>query len=253
MSIWNKVLLGLIFIAALAFFHAALRTLKTFQYWSNQANTFETKLKQVHADIDLLRRGDPNNPAAKIVGVQQLRFDLARMLMNRGRIWSNCTKKSVQLGSNGHLEVTLGCDDGSFSDKTLLYLFEEGNDQSPGKYLGEYAVKAIDNRNNTVVLVSTTLPTQIDRSNLQKSTMQCVLYEMLPADQHELFASLNEDLRKKFFPPDPDPGLSKAEQANWKNTLQNGGKWWLPDEFISGGAVVNGQRVDASSATTWRS
>ena len=41
MSVWNKILLGLFFIAVLVFFHAALRTLKTFDYWS-EADAFTT-------------------------------------------------------------------------------------------------------------------------------------------------------------------------------------------------------------------
>jgi hypothetical protein len=242
MSVWNKVLLGLFFVGVLVFFHAALRTVKTFDYWSKLANAYEGKIHAVHDQIVLLRRGDPEHPNTKIVGVQQLRFDLARMLANRGRIWPGCTKKNLQTGKDGHMEVTISTDEG-LSDKALLYLFEEGDDQSPGKYLGEYAVKAVDKNSNTVVLVSTTQPTQGERNSVQKSNMSWVLYEMMPADQHELFALLGDDLRKKFF-SEPDPGVSKAEQAKWKNTLQNGGKWWLPQDFALDGQTVNGKRFD---------
>ena len=170
----------------------------------------------------MLRNGDPDH---KIAGVQQLHFDLDRMLINRGRVWANCSKKNVQTGKDGRLEVTLSSDEG-VSDKSLLYLFEEGDDQSPGKYLGEYTVGSIDKNNNNVVLLGTTQPTPIEANNLRNSRMPWVLYEMMPADQHELFASLGDDLRKKFF-PEPEPGKAK--------------KWWLPDEFLMDGQVVNGK------------
>jgi hypothetical protein len=224
MSVWNKILLGLVLVGVLVFFHAALRTLKTFYYWSNQAAKFEAKLKSVHEEIALLRHGDPQG---KILGVQQLRFDLDRMLANRGRMWANCAKKSDVRVVNGFLNVTVTTDEGSFTDKTLLYLFEEGDDVSPGKYLGEYTVSSIDNNNNSIVLAGTTHPTRIEEANLRnsKSGMPWVLYEIMPADQHELFASLPEELRKKCFEPDP-----AAKTAPW-----------LPKEFALDGQMVDGK------------
>lgn len=223
MSVWNKILLGLIFAGVLVFFHAALRTLKTFDYWSKSADKLQRELKETRREITLLRDGDPEH---KIAGVQQLHFDLDRMLINRGRIWPSCTEKAVQIGKDGRAEVTLSSDEGSFPDKSMLYLFEEGNDQSPGKYLGEYTVGSINTKNNNVVLLGTTQATPMDVNNLRNSRMNWVLYEMMPADQHELFATLGDDLRKKFF-PDPEPGKPR--------------KGWLPDEFLMDGQAVNGK------------
>jgi hypothetical protein len=222
MSVWNKVLLFLVGVGALVFFHAALRTLKTFKSWSDLAAKDEREIKEARKAIDVLRDGDPVH---KIAGLQQLHFDLDRILINRGRIWANCSKKNVQFDKDGRLEVTLGSDEGGFSNKGLLYLFEEGDDQSPGKYLGEYTVGA-NGKNNDVILLGTAQPTPSEANNLRNSRMPWVAYEMMPADQHELFASLGEDLRKKFF-PEPEPGKAK--------------KWWLPDEFLMDGQVVNGK------------
>ena len=70
-----------------------------------------------------------------------------------------------------------------------------------------------------MILVSTTQPTQADRNKVQNSKMPWVLYEMIPADQHEMFASLGDDLRKKFF-PEPDPGLSKTSRPVEGNTTK---------------------------------
>ena len=259
MSIWNKVLLGLLAIASLVFFHAAIRTVKTFDYWSRQAAAFESKLKQVREDIVQLRTADHEHPLQdKTFGVQQLRFDLGRMVNNRGRIWANCQMKKVQPEKvnnvpTGRIEVQVSSDDPGISNKMLLYAFEEGDDPSTVKYLGEFAVKAINNPND-IGLVSTTQLTPLQEANLKNSSKApWVLYEMMPADQHlmrgekqellaehpeykdDLYATLPDDLRKKFF-PEPDPGLSKAEQDKWKKE-----KWWLPEEYVADGQVVNGK------------
>jgi hypothetical protein len=237
MSVWTKVLLGLVAVAALVFFHASLRTIKTFQHWSSKCNEFERRLADVRKDIVALRTADHEHPLDdKTFGVPQLRFDLGRMLTNRGRIWTNCQKKGMQQdkAGNGRWEATVTSDDAGYSDKMLLYAFEEGDDQAPGKYLGEFAVKAVS-QNNNIVLVSTTPLTQVEQKRLANSKSTWVLYEMMPSDQHELFASLPDDLRKKFF-PDPDPGLSKADQEKWKTE-----KWWLPEEYLLDGQIVNGK------------
>ena len=167
------------------------------------------------------------------------------MVNNRGRIWTNCQVKKVQPEvvngvKTGRTEVAVSSDDPGISDKMLVYAFEEGDEPSTVKYLGEFAVKAI-NQNN-VGMVSTTQFTKLQENNLAHSkAASWVLYEMMPADQHELFASLNDDLRKKFF-PDPDPGMSKAEQDKWKKE-----KWWLPEEYVVDGQVVAGQPFERKS------
>jgi hypothetical protein len=125
MSIWNKVLLGLLFIASLVFFHAAILTVKTFYYWSNLANSFEGKLKQVREDIVQLRTADHDHPLPnKTFGVQQLRLDLGRMVSNRGRIWANCQMKKVLPEvingvKSGRTEVNVSSDDPGPLIKTM--------------------------------------------------------------------------------------------------------------------------------------
>ena len=242
MNVWSKVVLFFLGIAVFVFFHAAIRTVKTFYYWSGQVAKFQADLERTRRETALLRTADHEHPLEdKTVGVQQLHFDLGRMITNRGRIWSNCQKKQVQKNGAqaGRTEVQVVCDEPGISDKMLLYAFEEGDDQSPGKYLGEFAVKAISQ--NNVLLVSTTPLTPIQEKTLSesKTTMPWVLYEVMPADQHELFASLPDELRKRYF-PDPDPGLSKAEQTRWKmpQYIDSKGKWWLPEEYATDAQTV---------------
>jgi hypothetical protein len=211
MSIWNKILLGLIFVASLGFFHAALRTVKTYQHWANKANDFEKTLKTCNAEILSLRTADHEHPRDdKTIGVQQLRIDLGRVLANRGRIWAKCEKQKAgpdpDLKNPGIIDVTLSTDESTpntFAKNMLVYAFEEGDDQSPGKFLGEYRVDLVSDKDKKVVLSSTTQMLKSTNpkvkflaDNVMESKGPWVLYETMPTDQDEAFANLPDDQKK---------------------------------------------------------
>ncbi|MGO9115945.1 MAG: hypothetical protein ACLP9L_42615, partial [Thermoguttaceae bacterium] len=151
-------MLGLIFVAALGFFHAATRTLQTYTYWSEKASKFESKLTKINEEIEKLRTADHEHPLDdKTIGVQQLRIDLGRALADRGRVWANWEKKKAATLPSGIMDVTISSQDpvpSAFTKNMLVYAFEEGDDQSVGKYLGEFRVDAVSQ--NQVVLASTT-------------------------------------------------------------------------------------------------
>ena len=67
-----------------------------------------------------------------------------------------------------------------------------------------------------------TRPTPIQLKTAKESKMPWVCYEMMPTDQHELFVTLQDDLKKKYF-PDPE-GSSKAEQEKWDTPPRR----WIP-------------------------
>jgi len=234
MSIWNKILLALIFIASLAFFHAAVRTVKTYQYWAKKTNDFEKTLKTRNAEIVALRTADHTHPLDdKTIGVQQLRVDLARVLANRGRIWPKCEKQKIGPDPDpknpGILDVTVSTDESTpntFVQNMLIYAFEEGDEQSPGKYLGEFRVALVSD--TKVVLASTTqMVKSVDpkvkslADNIYDSKGKWVLYEMMPTDQDEAFANF----------------------ADWPEEQ----KKWVSEEYrVAYDAKKDGPLVDAS-------
>ena len=92
MSIWNKVLVGLICVASLAFFYMAARTLKTHQHWRELARKYDRKIEQVRADNQRLIERDRNGPAPQL-GIRQLRIELSKLLLDRRRAWFKCDPK----------------------------------------------------------------------------------------------------------------------------------------------------------------
>jgi len=208
-------LLVLIAIASLGFFHAAARTVWTYKYWANKANDFERALEKRNKEIVSLRTADHEHPREdKTIGVDQLRIDLGRVLANRGRIWTKCEKQRAATVPSGITEVALSTDEANaFSDKMLVYAFEEGDDQSPGKYLGEFRVKQMSDKEKKVVLASTTQLVASLSKNVADSKGPWILYELMPTDEHEAFDNAQEK--------------------------------WVPEEFLRDGqADANGKKVE---------
>jgi hypothetical protein len=209
MSIWNKILLALIFLASLAFFHAAARTVKTYQHWANKADAFEKALQTTNAKIVSLRTADHEHPLEdKSIGVQQLRIDLGRVLANRGRIWLKCEKtKDPVTEKAGILGVSVNTEEsasGAFTKDMLLYVFEEGTEDSPGKYLGEFRVDQVSEKqiglaSTTQMVKSGDLKIKTLADNVNESKTPWVLYEMMPTDEHEAFENVPDD-EKKWIP-----------------------------------------------------
>ena len=67
MSIWNKVLIGLISVASLAFFYLAVRTLKTRQHWQDLAQRLELKRGNEPAANDSVTQGLHDMTSGRIV------------------------------------------------------------------------------------------------------------------------------------------------------------------------------------------
>jgi hypothetical protein len=209
MSIWNKILLGLIFVAALGFFHAATRTLYMYTYWAQSAGKFESKLIKLNEENKRLQTADRAHPLDnKTIGVQQLRIDLGRMMTDRGRVWAQWDKKKVVTLPSGITDVTVstqGAVPSAFTKNMLVYAFEEGDEKSAGKYLGEFRVDAVSS--DQIVLASTTQMVSSLAKNVADSKGPWVLYEMMPIDEHEVFASVPEDQKSTY----PDEFLKDGQ------------------------------------------
>ena len=82
MSVWNKVLLGVIGVALLPYFYLSARALKTQQYWESQAKQNEKRLKEVQEENRKLVEADklPNGN----LGIDAARRELYGVLIGAG-------------------------------------------------------------------------------------------------------------------------------------------------------------------------
>ena len=199
MSLWNKILLGLVALASLGFFYVAARTLKTQKSWREYVQVLQHKLVvQTEENRKLLESDQEGNK-----GIRRLSADLQRLLINRGRIWQKCEPGKVAASGQVAVNVEQAGGPGKISDKMVVYVFEEGDDQQPREYLGEFKITEL--AENKVTLAPTLTLTGREIKQLSGSKGPWTLYELMPADRHLAFADLSEDERRALFPKDVVP------------------------------------------------
>lgn len=178
MSIWNKILVGLIGVASLAIFYMAARTLKTHQHWQELALKHERKIEQVQKENEQTQ-----------AGVRQLRLELNKLLLDRRRAWFKCDPK-IQVNRADRTAVATVIidqpDPSGIAANTILYAFEEADVQKQGRYLGEFKVTKTDEKQKQVVLAPTSLLTARELDRLETAKRPWALYEVMPRDNRQL-------------------------------------------------------------------
>lgn len=202
MSIWNKILVWLIAFASLALFYMAARTMKTHQYWRELAIKHERKIEQVQKDNAKLLEGveKPNDPSE--MGIRQLRTELNRLLVDRRRAWFQVSPRAKLNRQEGTAEIVVSAEQTELvgiADGTVLYVFEEADVRQKGRYLGEFKVTKANEAEKSVVLVPTSRLTPRELKRLAEAKQPWEMYEVLPRDNHDVFASLSDDDKKAML------------------------------------------------------
>ena len=219
MSIWNKILICLILLASLAMWYLGMRALATHRAWRTAAKRLQSELAQLEAERERLIHGDGTTK-----GIRQLQVELAKYTSQRGRVWNGCRPVRVdvrqdpqaglvvqvsvivdRLGLAGLQEVQ------ELPVDSLVYLFDERDIQQGGIYLGAFRVAAVTPRQQDqpamVQLESVLHLTDRELRRIQ-SAMQAAqqggtgwtICELLPKDDHEIFAGLNPEALAQILP-----------------------------------------------------
>jgi len=194
MSIWNKVLLGLIFVASIAFFVLGARALQTHKYWGEQVLKLETEL----AEAAKSRREMEDE-------VRQLAVGLHGQLIDRGRVWYGCRPQQVSAETGEVSVMTDFPDPNGIEAQTVLWVFDEVDCQKGGSYLGQFTVAAVGGQSNRLLQLKPCMRmSQEQRQRLQQSQatngVTWALYETMPADNHQSFAGLDAEQLKALLP-----------------------------------------------------
>jgi len=267
MSIWNKVFIGLIFLASIGFFILGARALKTHQYWREQALQLEQELAQ-ERDVELVLKEGFDSPEViareqeldKIggdaaeglkrakeemegmreeakMGLRRVNVALHEELVDRGRVWRDCRPQPApETARTGQLKVLVEFPSPhQIADKTVLWAFDQLPVDQGGRYLGQFTVDGVDNTG--VVLKPTT---RVDAAVLAKLNQSAArngaawsLYEVMPRDNHRSLAGLSDDELKAELPEETvDEYVSDGQSTTLEDVKQRGlaGKVFQVDE-----------------------
>ncbi|HND52671.1 MAG TPA: hypothetical protein PLV92_09755 [Pirellulaceae bacterium] len=216
---WFHIFFGLcVYGAALTFICYAAMSLKTRTVWSSKAQALEVQVEQATAKAEALRNGDPaQSPPDQLSFLRGAQHEFARLLINRGRVWRQCTMasinpmtRSVKLGttppapaepSPNRLEV-----------KAVVYLFREAQVPQviapnvapvamwvPVAYIGEFQVS--EATENDVTLQETLrLDAQQEGLLAAAPDARYTIYEKCPTDTADAYAGLNEQQIRSLLP-----------------------------------------------------
>jgi hypothetical protein len=210
--------LSLTFIGTLTFTIFAAMVLKTHKAWRVEVHKMEADLEVRTKQKDDLQFGDVTHKVDE-VSLRDVKADIARILLDRGRTWRGC-----QPGNFDGMSVTVttataaapppavegappaaapAVKANNIEVKAILYAFKElpNADNTmfvPGPYLGEFVATAVT---ESSVTLAPTIPLDADQlTQIKANDSTWVLYEVLPVDAHEFFAGLNEEQLRAAIP-----------------------------------------------------
>jgi hypothetical protein len=224
MSIWNKILVGVICFVCLGYFYMAARTLKTHKYWRELAQKFERRIADVQQQNDRLTESEPGQVEFAQMGIRQRRIELNKLLLDRGRVWFKADPKVRVSQEDGSVAVTVTIDNpdpSGIAENTILYAFEEADVQNKGHYLGEFKVTKTDPKQKTVVLVPTQLLGPRQLAQLTKAQRPWELHEIMPRDSHDIFASVSDQQKSAMLPKESLPEYLGENQGKSERSLRD--------------------------------
>lgn len=195
MYLWNKVLVGLIAVAALAFFYFSMRTLKTHQVWRDSHNRFVAQLEQEQKrTAQLTGEAGPD-----VRGILQAKRELHDVLVGRGRVWRGVQPGAVD--ANGAVSVTVeDPQPHQIAENLILYVFDERPIGEGGVYVGEFKVTQV--AETQIALAPSTRLTDAEIARVKQAVGPWMLYDVMPADSHVVLANLSDDELRELFPGD---------------------------------------------------
>lgn len=204
MSIWNKILVGLICLASPFYLYLAARMLKTTENWSGKAARLQMRIKQFDKENEQLIEGVVNADGTVEPGIRQLGIELHKLLVDRRRAWFKCVP-SIKLGSDdGTAEITVTIKKPAphgIAKKTVLQAFEAADTRKKGRYLGEFTVTKSAGKKVTLVPTKRLTAREINKlEKARKAKHSWMLYELMPQDNRDIFASLGDEQKRSFFP-----------------------------------------------------
>ena len=209
-----------VFCAVATFMVYAALVMKTRLAWEESYSKFDEAYQKQSKNVARVVNGDPAEPSTLETSLSYYRNELARALVDRGRVWRGCTPAG---NADGTLTMTMNlgaapvapldpaapapavpaapvaakkhelkAQDVVFGFKELVS--PEGL-SIPAYYVGEFQVTAVTETTVTLRMTATFLRGPVQANEIDTPWM---LYEVLPPDGHEPFA----DASQKALPQD---------------------------------------------------
>jgi hypothetical protein len=196
-----------VFAATIAFCVYAAMTLKTRANWIKLHDKLEADVTRTEDELEKISRGDPKDVEGKNPSVLSLREELARTVIDRGRVWRGCVPRGiVNQQTKAVMVATSPPEDpnnpapaaakkkNNIAAKTVLHVFREAQETPespmvPASYVGEFKATAVT---DDTVTLEPTMP----QMSFGNAPGPWSLYEVCPVDGHNWFDGTDDERRK---------------------------------------------------------
>jgi len=218
MSIWNKILLGCIFVTSLVLFVLSARALQAHRVWQQSYNDHNVAIAAAEQQAKELVDG---NEEAGQMGLRRAKFGLYKLLLGRGRVWDNCAPVNVAKDQDPatnqeRVLVTLQTETpNAVETKSVLYAFEDTPASEGGSYLGQFTVTQVGG--DQIILRPSIRLSDSEFARVQASQQAATpwrLYELMPTDDHDVLADLTDEEKQALFPNAETSGDEKYATVN---------------------------------------
>jgi len=253
---------------AIALLFPTAGVLKSRSAWSKVKETLDVRLAKIEKEQDLLKFGDPNDPA-NTVGVFDLQLQLKKFTVEAGRRWP-----SLKMQANAPASITLqrvapvaelppGVEAPPAEQPAaaapaaaaaalplipqglIVYGFAESMEQGvptpiPTFFLGEFKVTA-SGPNEVTIAPTTTLEAPQQQAISSGQAQTWTLYELLPLDGHEPFVAIGSE-------PADDAVFGRVDDELVKRLFAKGVSQPTINKYLRDGGRTN---PDDTPATRW--
>jgi len=205
----------LVFVAAFTFCVYAAMTLKTRAKWVKDFDNLTKQMATTNEDLERTTRGDSRDVEGKSPSLLSLREEIARTVIDRGRVWRGCIPAGTPAGADPRKFIVnvvtsppadpnnpaaAAPKKNNIQAKTILHVFREGQASPespvvPAAYIGEFKANAVT---DTSVTLEPTMPLTQDQIAAGRAPGTWALYEVCPVDGHEWFTGTPEERLAPF-------------------------------------------------------
>src|SRR5262245_29553075 len=200
----------LVFVASFVFTIYSAMVLKTRAKWIKEHDTLESQLTKANDEIERTMRGDLKDIEGKTASLIGLREEIARITLDRGRVWRGCTPAGLNRQTGAITVNTSPPADpaapagaaapknNNLQPKTILHVFREAQKSPespmvPAAYIGEFRVAANPAPTPATVTLEATMPLSQEQMQSTQVPGTWALYETAPVDGHEWFTGTAEE------------------------------------------------------------
>ena len=126
-------------------------------------------------------------------GIEQVRAELNKLTVDRQRVWYKCDPQ-VSVKRDTHtatIKVTIDQPNPSgIANKSILYAFEDVPAAQQGRYLGEFKVTAVSDKDKQITLEPAYILTPADEKNWPRPRNPGIFTTRCRHDNHEIHRSI---------------------------------------------------------------